>query len=57
MSEHEPQKMVITFGSQRRVKCPGCKKFIKDLFETDCPRCEIKYRQYDDERFIAFEEV
>jgi hypothetical protein len=49
--------MVIRFGNQVRVKCPGCKKFIKNAPETTCPRCNISYRQFDDEHFVAFEEA
>lgn len=53
----EPLKMVIAFGNQVRVKCPRCVKFIKNEPETRCPRCEISYRQVDDQHFVALEET
>jgi len=48
-----PLKMVVTFGTQTRVKCLHCKKFIPNAKLTSCPRCFVNYQQVDDRHYIA----
>lgn len=48
-----PLKMVVSFGSQTRVKCLKCKKFIPNAKLTACPRCLVNYKQVDDQHYIA----
>lgn len=48
-----PLKMVVSFGSQTRVKCLKCKKFIPNAKFTSCPRCLVNYQQVDDNHYVA----
>jgi hypothetical protein len=45
----ETVELAVQWGSQRRLMCPACKRYIKNAREdrTDCTRCGRVYLLVD----------
>jgi rRNA maturation endonuclease Nob1 len=48
--------LALTWGTQRRLKCPACKRYIHDADETACLSCGRAYSRVDgdDYRMVGF---
>ena len=44
-------KLALTWGTQRRLMCPACKRYIHVADETTCPTCGRAYHRVDDENY------
>jgi hypothetical protein len=52
---HDVVSLVHRWGSQRRLRCPQCKVYIPDTYETECIVCKTIYRHVKGDDYMVMQ--